>query len=257
MCFHYPHVSDRSPTLVELFLIDLHNTIHLQCCNLVTDFDKSIYLSTWLQDGSLKSWFCAIKKTNPQLLHVHATLIVDFWVHFGNSNFINSQMLKIEHLTQHSSAVKYVFTFCKIMVHLPIHDNLIKINMFKKGLWSNVKALFITLTGSNMPTTDDAYISQAITSNNSLHAQAQDLKVKHDNLALHLLISLHASSAAPSMPQSAALTDPVPMEVNAICHHEPVSTQEHKHCHGKASVHIVEVNTRSTCVKFWPSVMQT
>ncbi|EPS92827.1 hypothetical protein FOMPIDRAFT_116444 [Fomitopsis schrenkii] len=145
--------------------------------NLVTDYDKSIYLSTWLQDGSPKSWFWAIEKTNPHLLHNHDALLADFRRHFGDSDFVTSQMNKIDRLTQRSSASKYASAFHEIIVHLPIHDDLIKINMFKKGLRSDVKALFVTLTGSNMPTTIDAYIAQAIAFDNSLHAQAQELKV--------------------------------------------------------------------------------
>ncbi|EPS97351.1 hypothetical protein FOMPIDRAFT_93654 [Fomitopsis schrenkii] len=98
--------------------------------------------------------------------------------------------------------------------------------MFKKGLWSDVKALFVTLTGSNMPTTIDAYIAQAITFNNSLHAQAQELKVKRDSLATLLPVPSQVSTVAPSAPRPAAPTDPVPMEVDAICHRGPVSPQE-------------------------------
>lgn len=98
--FHDPRTFDGSPASVEPFLVDLRNAIHLQCRNLVTDFDKLIYLSTWLQDGSPKSWFWAIEKTNPQLLHDHDALITDFRKHFGNSDFVNSQMAKIECLTQ-------------------------------------------------------------------------------------------------------------------------------------------------------------
>ncbi|KZT06774.1 uncharacterized protein LAESUDRAFT_633193, partial [Laetiporus sulphureus 93-53] len=101
---------------------------------LMSDYDKSIYMSTWLKDGSLKSWFWVIEKIKPQLLHDHAILIENFHAHFGDSNFINSQMDKIKKLVQHLSAAKYAFAFCEIFIHLPIHDDLIKINMFKKGL---------------------------------------------------------------------------------------------------------------------------
>lgn len=114
------------------------------------------------------------------------------------------------------------------MVHLPIHDDLIKINMFKKGLRSDVKALFVTLTSSNMPTMVDAYITQPITFNNSLHAQAQDLKVKRDSLATLLPIPLHIPTATPSAPRPAASTEPVPMEVDALCHRGLLSPQEHQ-----------------------------
>ncbi|EPS97350.1 hypothetical protein FOMPIDRAFT_93653 [Fomitopsis schrenkii] len=98
--FHDPHVFDGSPASVEPFLVDLRNAIHLQRRNLVTDYDKSIYLSTWLQDGSSKSWFWAIEKTNPHLLHDHDALLADFRRHFGDSDFITSQMNKIDRLTQ-------------------------------------------------------------------------------------------------------------------------------------------------------------
>lgn len=132
------------------------------------------------------------------------------------------------------------------MVHLPIHDDLIT---FKKGLRNDVKALFVMLTGLNMPTTIDAYIAQAIAFDNSLHAQAQDLKVKRDSLAMLLPIPSHAPAASSftprPAPRPAALTNPVPMEIDALRHHGPVSHQEHErrreqglcaYCRGKHKI---------------------
>ena len=244
--FHDPRVFDGSPASVEPFLVDLRNAIHLQRRNLVTDYDKSIYLSTWLQDGSPKSWFWAIEKTNPQLLNNHAALLEDFRRHFGDSDFVNSQMAKIEKLTQRSSASKYASAFREIMVHLPIHDDLIKINMFKKGLRSDVKALFVTLTGSNLPATFDAYVAQAVAFDNSLHAQARELKVNRNNLATLLPIPSTASAPPANVhTHHAASNDPVPMEVDAVRHHGPVSAEERQrrrdnnlcaYCGGKHSI---------------------
>ncbi|KZT01580.1 uncharacterized protein LAESUDRAFT_739082 [Laetiporus sulphureus 93-53] len=201
--------------------------MHLAHCHLVTDYDKSLYMSTWLKDGSPKSWFWAIEKTKPELLNDHAALVEDFRKHFGDSDFVNSQMEKIKKLIQHASAAKYASAFHKILVHLPIHDDLIKINMFKKGFKDDVKALFLMIQS---PTTFDDYVVQAITFDNCIYVHAQELNVDRKNIMSILPVpaaphQLHLSTTL----YTPASTNPVPMKVDAIHYRGPLSTEE-KQC---------------------------
>ncbi|KZT08236.1 uncharacterized protein LAESUDRAFT_736111 [Laetiporus sulphureus 93-53] len=196
--------------------------MHLTHCHLVSDYDKSLYMSTWLENGSPNSWFWAIEKTKLKLLNDHAALVEDFRKHFGDADFVNSQMEKIKKFVQRASAVKYASAFCKILVHLPIHDDLIKINMFKKGLKDDVKALFLMIQS---PTTFDDYVAQAITFDNRIYAHAQELNIDRKNVMSTL--PLHLST----MLYTPASTDPVSMEVSAIHHHSPLSAEEKQRHH--------------------------
>ncbi|KZT09795.1 uncharacterized protein LAESUDRAFT_735413 [Laetiporus sulphureus 93-53] len=202
--------------------------MHLAHHHLVSDYDKCLYMSTWLEDGSLKSWFWAIEKTKPDLLNDYAALVDNFRAHFGDSDFINSQMDKIKKLTQCSSAAKYASAFHEILIHLPIHDDLIKINMSKKGLKDDIKSLFLMIQA---PTNFDNYVAQAITFDNRIYVHAQELNIDCKNV-----MSILPIPAAPRQSQlsttsyTPALTDPVPMEVDAVRHHGPLSAEE-KQCH--------------------------
>lgn len=221
--FRDPRTFNGTPAAVKPFLTDLRNAIHLQRRSLVTDFDKSIYMSTWLEDGSPKSWFWAIEKTQPDLLNHHEDLIEDFRKHFGDSDFINSQMTKIENLKQRASASKYASAFREIMVHLPITDDIIKINMFRKGLKDDVRALFVTITE---PKIFDQYVEQAITFDNRLHARAQELGTNRKHLTAFLPVPVTTSHAATPATPSSSTNGPVPMEVDAVRHHGPLTDAE-------------------------------
>ncbi|EED85219.1 predicted protein [Postia placenta Mad-698-R] len=196
--------------------------------SLVTDYDKSIYMSTWLEDGLPKSWFWAIEKTQPDLLNNHEELIEDFCKHFGDSDFINSQMTKIENLKQCASASKYASTFREIMVHLPITDDIIKINMFRKGLKDDVCMLLITITE---PKIFDQYVEQAITFDNQLHACAQELGTNRKHLTAFLPVPVTTSHAATPATPSSSTNGPVPMEGDAVRHHGLLTdAKKQRHC---------------------------
>ncbi|OCH85188.1 hypothetical protein OBBRIDRAFT_331111, partial [Obba rivulosa] len=66
--FKDPRTFDGSAAQVEPFLTEMENALYLQRRSITTDYEKSLYLSTWLKDGSPKSWFYAVQKTNPGLL---------------------------------------------------------------------------------------------------------------------------------------------------------------------------------------------
>ncbi|EMD37514.1 hypothetical protein CERSUDRAFT_35437, partial [Gelatoporia subvermispora B] len=120
--FKDPRVFDGSPSSVDPFLAELENALYLQRRSIMTGYEKSLYLSTWLKDGSPKSWFFALQKTNPDLLLDFDELLKDFRKHFGDTDFVNSQMRKIRKLKQTSSAAKYASQFREILAHLPMQE---------------------------------------------------------------------------------------------------------------------------------------
>ncbi|KZT05020.1 uncharacterized protein LAESUDRAFT_737767 [Laetiporus sulphureus 93-53] len=192
--------------------------MHLAHRQLMSDYDKLIYMSTWLEDGSPKLWFWVIEKTKPQPFHDHATLIEEFHAHFGDSDFVNSQMNKIKKLVQRSSAAKYASSFHEILIHLPIHDDLIKINIFKKGL------------KDDSPTDFDDYVVQVITFNNHIYARAQGLNIDRKNVMTILsVLATTRQHHVSTTPYMLASMDPVSMDVDAVHHHSPLSDAERQH----------------------------
>jgi hypothetical protein len=62
--FHKPCVFNGKIKSVRPFLGKIESTVWLQQHTLIIDYDKALYLSGYLKDGSPKSWYYTIKNSS-------------------------------------------------------------------------------------------------------------------------------------------------------------------------------------------------
>lgn len=71
-------IFDVHASNVESWLDDIFNAVHLQRASLVNDYDRAIYITSYLKQGLPKSWFNGIRAANPDLLYNFTALLDDF-----------------------------------------------------------------------------------------------------------------------------------------------------------------------------------
>jgi hypothetical protein len=128
--------------------------------------DKALYLSTYLDNGSPRSWFTAIHYTNDDLLHNFDSLIEDFRQHFGDPDTKGTTLCKIENLWQTGSCMNYVSKFHKLLVYVNFNTST-TIQKYYKGLKDEVKDLLLTV--HSPPMDFDNYVDLIVTIDNWLH----------------------------------------------------------------------------------------
>ncbi|KIK66325.1 hypothetical protein GYMLUDRAFT_55626 [Collybiopsis luxurians FD-317 M1] len=66
--FNLPKEFKGKATEVESFLDTINNTVELQCTSLTVECDKSLYMATFLGEGSPRQWLCGVKISNLTLI---------------------------------------------------------------------------------------------------------------------------------------------------------------------------------------------
>ncbi|KAF4609748.1 hypothetical protein D9613_011974 [Agrocybe pediades] len=157
--FHKPRVYDGSPTELDVFVREVTTALFLQRHSLPTDRDKSLYLSSYLADGSPTSWLTSIKKTQPHLFDNYAAFLDAFKKHFEDSDRYATALHTLCNLRQGSgSAATYASRFREHAWTLELTDQT-KIQMFYDGLKETVKdAITLSSSINSAPSSFDAYV---------------------------------------------------------------------------------------------------
>jgi hypothetical protein len=232
VCFCEPHIFTRSAVEVEPFLQEITTAIHLQCCSLPTDYNKVIFLSTYLKDSSPSSWYYALEQVDPDILFHWDDFTTNFHNHFGDPDLVTLHLCKLCALKQTGSTANYSSKFHELLIHLDLSE-LMKIKYFHDGLKEEVKDLLITIKHSK---SFDCFVSQVIVLDNWLHQHALECKStkssSHSDFLFHMDPHPHPSAPDPPAPcpsQPSSLNNVVLMEIDAA-HQGPVSLAEKEHC---------------------------
>lgn len=181
-----PCVFSGKASEVEVFLDEVQNNLYLQCRQIITNYEQSLFLSLYLADGNPKSWYPAIKSSWPNLLNDFEALVEDFRGHFGDSNLESTAYRKIKALKQTGTCASYASCFCELVVHLDWTDKS-KIAAFREGLKEQVWDLLITVHPK--PATFNEFVKVCIEIDNAVyeneldkrHAKASDTPKHTDN----------------------------------------------------------------------------
>lgn len=166
-----PRQFTSKATDVEAFLDEITNNIYLQRRTLSSDYERSIFLSLYLADGNPKSWYQAIRSSNPTLLNDFNALIKDFRSHFGDSDLESTAYRKIKALRQTGSCAAYASRFRELVVYLDWTDKS-KIAAFREGLKDSVRDLLITVRPK--PTIFDEFVKICVEIDNAVHENELD-----------------------------------------------------------------------------------
>ncbi|KAG6840466.1 hypothetical protein C0991_006562 [Blastosporella zonata] len=101
------HMFDSSVSQVNGFLHEITAALHLQRRSLVTDYDKVLYFSFYLKDGSPIAWYSSIQNYHPELLNNYNTFVNAFIQHFDDSNKHAMALAKVKKLRQDGTASNY------------------------------------------------------------------------------------------------------------------------------------------------------
>jgi hypothetical protein len=115
--FHEPHGFDGKIKSVHPFLDKVESATWLQYQALVTDYDKALYLFSYLKDGSPKSWYYTIKNnpTHALLLQDWAAFLEAFHHHFKDLDCQFSTTEEMDELHQTESLT----VLCHVCIVLP------------------------------------------------------------------------------------------------------------------------------------------
>lgn len=220
-----PRVFNGKAAEVEAFIDEVSNAIHLQRRSLTTDYDRSIYLAAYLEDGSPKSWYQAIRLTATHLLDDFDSLIENFRAHFGDSDLEASAYRKIASLKQTGSVANYASRFRELLVHLDWSESS-KIAAFKQGLKDHVKTLLITVR--QKPKEFDEFVKICVEIDNDYHQH--ELETKNSRHGPSKSNKSHHSDSRPPPPPPAAapvLPQGEPMQIDATkTRRGPLTAQE-------------------------------
>lgn len=117
--------------------------------------DKTMYLASYLKNGSLKTWYYALKVNSPHLLDNFTAFVADFRIAFADPNVAGTALCKIKELKQNGSCSLYSARFRELLAYLHWDDQS-KLAQFKEGLKSNIRNKLIGAFAT--PPTFDAYI---------------------------------------------------------------------------------------------------
>ena len=223
--FREPRVFDGKVKSVRPFLDEIESAVWLQRHALVTDFDKFLYLSGYLKDGSPKSWYYSIRNTPERayLLNDWDGVLEDFRSHFGDSDRHATASEEMENLRQTGSCASFASRFRELLVDLELNEPL-KIEYFRKRLKDNVLDALALIKRKDLPTDFDEYVDICISIDNSLHRREMEKKKKtgnNFNSSAKQTYSRNSGTSTPSssFPQTstttAVLPPGTPMEIDA------------------------------------------
>ncbi|QRW00589.1 Retrotransposon gag protein [Ceratobasidium sp. AG-Ba] len=204
---------------VERFLTDLRDDIELQGpLTFTTDYQKSIYMATFLRDTqSASDWMSGIRSTTPDLLNHFARLTDAFTKHFGSANKVEDALRKLKALKQTGSAATYAARFRELSAALPQEQFFLK-TMFFDGLKEEVRAWIYGMPDGKEGTLDQL-IERSISGDNRIHEfQSATASKATPWTAPKAKSSTTSSTPAPSSSTpapSASSSGPVPMELGA------------------------------------------
>ncbi|GBE80968.1 Transposon Tf2-12 polyprotein [Sparassis crispa] len=162
--FREPRIFNGKPEEVVPFLKEIRHAVHLQRRGLLKDYDKAVYMATYLKDGSPASWFNSIEQFNSALLQDWDSFLDAFRERFEDPDLVTSSLHKLENLRQTSSAASYSSRFKELLVYLDFSDQT-KIQYFRRNLKEPVKDLFLTVQPS---TNFEDFVTQSHSENISL-----------------------------------------------------------------------------------------
>lgn len=220
------------------FLDDLDSAWQLMR-QLRTDRDKTMFIVTRLADGAPRFWYNYIKITSPMLLDNYQGFIEAFKSRFEDPDLPRKYMLKLEKLTQTSSAALYAHTFVEYLSHVKWTDEHLKIVRFDQGLKPDLQRELLLV---ERPASLQHWIPRVIEVDNRMHALEASLRDlgkgkssqsrhhdhRHDrNANATRTVTATTSHAPTSTPAPAvpASNDVVPMEVDAM-RRGPLTQQE-------------------------------
>lgn len=208
------------------FLRELRAAVHLQRNALPSEYDKSVYLSMYLKDGSPVQWFYGLERTRPIVLNDFETLLEEFKTRFQDTDIVMTYLRKIESLTQTGSAASYANQFQEYLNYVDMNDHL-QIKQFDRGLKEDLLRVLINVA---RPATLDLWIPQVVEADNRLHTFELQRKQRGSRNT-----STRSTSSTDRRPSSTATStavltpsgnnDVVPMEVDVV-RHGRVSSEE-------------------------------
>lgn len=189
---------------------------------LVTDYDKALYFSGYLKDGSPKSWYYTIKNSSlrSHLLHDWEGFLDAFRNHFGDSDRQSSATEEMELLRQTGSCATFASCLRELLVDLDLNESL-KIEYFRKRLKDNIQDALALVKWKDVPTDFDEYVELCISIDNSLHRRGREKKTSKPTgnnssssaKCSSIFSALPASSHTPAAPPS--VSPGIPMEIDA------------------------------------------
>jgi len=171
--FREPRLFKGNAIEVDAFVDEILSAVELSRSSLPTDMDKALYLSTYLDNGSPRSWFTAIRRTNEGLLDDFDQLINDFRHHFGDPDTEGTALRKIENLRQTGSCASYASKFRELLVYVNFNTST-TIQKYYEGLKDEVKDLLLTVHAP--PTEFDDYVTLTTSIDNRLHRREVERK---------------------------------------------------------------------------------
>lgn len=212
--FREPRLFKGNATEVDAFVDEVLSAVELSRSSLPTDMDKALYLSTYLDNGSPRSWFTAIRRTNDDLLHDFDALIEDFRQHFGDPDTEGTALRKIENLRQTGSCASYASKFRELLVYVNFNTST-TIQKYYEGLKDEVKDLLLTV--HDPPNSFDEYVDLTTAIDNRLHRREVERKTaKKVAPRQHSTTDTSMQRHAPAKPSTSTSLPPgVPMEIDA------------------------------------------
>jgi hypothetical protein len=228
--FREPRLFKGNTAEVNAFVDKVLSAVELSRSSLPTDMDKALYLSTYLDNGSPRSWFTAIRRTNDLLLHDFEALIEDFRQHFGDPDTEGTALRKIENLRQTGSCASYASKFRELLVYVNFNTST-TIQKYYEGLKDEVKDLLLTV--HNPPTTFDKYVDLTTAIDNRLHRREVERKLAKKAVPCQFLATdTNTQRQAPVKPSASTSLPPgVPMEIDATrtVLRQPLTKEERDH----------------------------
>ncbi|OCH84799.1 hypothetical protein OBBRIDRAFT_839431 [Obba rivulosa] len=196
------HLFSGATIELELFLDEVNNTICMQ--RMVLDLNKMNYLVSYLKDGNPKTWYYAIKAHSPHLLFNYHTFVAELCHSFADPN--------ISHM---------------LLPHLD-WSKTIQLDQFKEGLKDAILNKICEVHPK--PATFDEYIELTIKFDNKLHEDELACKDHSCHNYPQPRPGPHTfPQPRPQPPASAAPAPPsdvIPIKVNAVCIHSPLTQAE-------------------------------
>ncbi|KAF5372651.1 hypothetical protein D9615_009824 [Tricholomella constricta] len=213
-----PRMYDGTVAQLSSFLREINNALHLQRRSLPTDYDKVLYFSFYLKDGSPASWYASIEKTRPELFHDFRGFYQAFVEHFDDTDKHATALAKVRKLKQEpGSAANYASRYREIIADLNFDEDS-KIDNFYPGLKESVKDAMVILP---RPKTFDDYVKTIISIDNRIHRRQTELK-EHRGKSSSSTTSTQPRHPpapphqAPHASSSSSSSDVVPMEVDSL-----------------------------------------
>lgn len=167
--FREPSVSGGSANKVEMFINTMTAAFALQGNTLANDYVRAVYLSTYLTSGGPSDWFKALRVTKPELLNDIHALFADIRTHFGDSNLSVTSLQKLNSLRQTGACSAYRVVFISHLAYVDLSEQS-KIDLFKRGLKSEVRDALASRGCRSQPKTFSDLIEDAVDIDDGQHA---------------------------------------------------------------------------------------